>query len=390
MTPATVADYRRLARRCLPRIAHDYLEGCAEDGHTLARNRLAFECLTFSPRVLRNVCHVDPSVEVLGHALSMPAIVGPTGLNGLYLPRAEECLAQAAQAAGLPFVMSTASTSLIEDVRAATPGDLWLQLYVQEDRRIAQDLMRRARAAGFTVLMLTVDTPVHGVRDHDVRNGFRLPLRPSARLLADMLLHPRWCWRMLAQGGSPQLVNLARSMGQAAHLGTQAAALSRRMATDLDWSAVAWLRRHWDGPVLIKGVLSLHDAQQAADHGADGIVLSNHGGRQLSSAPSPLEVLPAVVDRLGSRLAVLMDGGVRRGSDIAKARALGAQAVLLGRAPLYGLAASGRSGVDDILAILKRELEITLSLVGCPRAAELGPEVLDERHREQLHRLDPR
>jgi (S)-mandelate dehydrogenase len=387
MTPATLADYQRLAGRYLPKIAKDYLEGGSEDGQTLARNRLAFECLTFSPRTLCNVSDVDSRVTILGHQLEMPAIVGPTGLNGLYAPRAEECLAQAAHAAGLPFVLSTASTSLIEDVRGASKGDLWLQLYVQEDRRIAQDMMRRARGVGYTVLMLTVDTPVHGVRDHDIRNGFRLPLRPPPRLLVDMLLHPRWCWRMIAQGGSPQLVNLARSMGEPSRLSTQAAALSRQMATDLDWTSVAWLRRHWDGPILIKGILSVHDAVQAANHGVDGIILSNHGGRQLSSAPSPLEVLPSVVDRVGCRVTVLMDGGIRRGSDIVKARALGAQAVLLGRAPLYGLASRGQSGVESILAILKRELETTLRLLGCPRVADLTPGVLDERHREQLHRL---
>ncbi|MFN5724087.1 MAG: alpha-hydroxy acid oxidase, partial [Betaproteobacteria bacterium] len=222
MTPATLADYQRLAGRYLPKIAKDYLEGGSEDGQTLARNRLAFESLTFSPRTLCNVSDVDSRVTILGHQLEMPAIVGPTGLNGLYAPRAEECLAQAAHAAGLPFVLSTASTSLIEDVRGASKGDLWLQLYVQEDRRIAQDMMRRARGVGYTVLMLTVDTPVHGVRDHDIRNGFRLPLRPPPRLLVDMLLHPRWCWRMIAQGGSPQLVNLARSMGEPSRLSTQA------------------------------------------------------------------------------------------------------------------------------------------------------------------------
>jgi (S)-mandelate dehydrogenase len=386
--PATIADYQRLARRRLARIAFDYLEGSAEDGHTLRRNREAFERLTFQPRVMTDVTQVDTAVTVLGRALALPAVVGPTGLNGLYVPRAEEALAQAAHAAGLPFVLSTASTSLIEDVRAATAGDLWLQLYVQQDRAIAEDVMRRAREAGFTVLMVTVDTPVHGVRDHDVRNGFRLPLRPTPRLLADLLLHPRWCLRMLRQGGSPQLVNLARSLGQHAQIASQAATMSRQMDTALDWTAIAWLRRHWPGPVVVKGILSVADAVQAAQHGADGIVLSNHGGRQLAYAPSPLEILPQVADRVGHRLAVLVDGGVRRGSDIAKARALGAQAVLLGRAPLYGLAARGRRGVDEVLAILRRELEITLRLLGRCHAAGLDASALDERHRQQLSRWE--
>ncbi|WP_028605126.1 alpha-hydroxy acid oxidase [Ottowia thiooxydans] len=387
MTLANIADYQRLARKRLARIAFDYLEGGAEDGHTLRRNRHAFESLTFQPRVMCDVTHVDSAVTVMGRPMAMPAIVGPTGLNGLYIPRAEEVLAKAAHAAGLPFVLSTASTSLIEDVRAATSGDLWLQLYVQQNRAIAESMIQRARDAEFSVLMVTVDTPVHGVRDHDVRNGFKLPLSPSARLIADLLLHPRWCLRMLRQGGSPQLVNLARSLGERANINSQAATMSRQMDTALNWESISWLRKHWPGPLIIKGILSVHDALKAAEHGVDGIVLSNHGGRQLAFAPSPIEVLPRVMDHVGQKLAVLVDGGVRRGSDIAKALALGAQAVLLGRAPLYGLAASGRQGVDDVLGILLREFEITLRLLGRCQASELDQTALDEGYRTQLARL---
>ncbi|MET4579300.1 alpha-hydroxy acid oxidase [Ottowia thiooxydans] len=388
MTPASIADYQRIARKRLARIAFDYLEGGAEDGHTLRRNRQAFERLTFQPRVMCDVTHVDSAVTVLGRPLAMPAIVGPTGLNGLYMPRAEEDLAKAAHAAGLPFVLSSASTSLIEDVRRATAGDLWLQLYVQQNRAIAESMVQRARDANFSVLMVTVDTPVHGVRDHDVHNGFKLPLRPSVRLMADLLMHPRWCLRMIRQGGSPQLVNLARSLGERANINAQAATMSRQMDMGLDWGAIAWLRKLWDGPIVVKGILSVHDADKAAQLGVDGIVLSNHGGRQLAFAPSPIEILPRVMDRVGQRLTVIVDGGVRRGSDIAKARALGAQAVLLGRAPLYGLAASGRAGVDDVLGILRREFEITLRLLGRCQAAQLDATALDDGHRDQLARLD--
>ncbi|MGK0592471.1 alpha-hydroxy acid oxidase [Bordetella bronchiseptica] len=327
---ACVHDYRSLARRRLSRFAFDYLEGGAEDGRTLRRNLAAYGKLVFNPRVLTDVSAVDTRVPVLGREQHSPMIVGPTGLNGLYWPRADEALARAAHAAGLPFVLSTASTSLIEDVRAASAGDLWLQLYVQTDRSIAETMMRRAREARFSTLMVTVDTPVHGTRDHDVRNGFRLPLRPGPRLMLDFAAHPRWCLRMLRQRGGPQLVNLARSMGEQASLNRQAATMSRQMDMGLGWDALPWLRRHWQGPVLVKGILSVEDARLALRHGADGIVLSNHGGRQLEGAPSALEVLPRVMDAVGTRLAVLVDGGVRRGSDVAKARALGAQAVLLG------------------------------------------------------------
>ncbi|HEY0200110.1 MAG TPA: alpha-hydroxy acid oxidase, partial [Burkholderiaceae bacterium] len=363
---AAVCDYQAQARKRLPRLVRDYLEGGAEDLRTLGRNRRAFEALLFKPRILIDVAQVEPGVELFGKCLAMPAIVGPTGLNGLYFPCAEEALARAAHRAGLPFVLSTASTSLLEDVRRATSGELWLQLYVQQDRSIAQRMMERARDAGYSVLMLTADTPVHGVRDHDVRNRFKMPLRITPRLLADLLTHPRWCLRMLRQGGSPQLVNLARSAGQAPNLRAQAATMSRQMDMALDWRAIGWLRDHWPGRILVKGILSVEDARLARVHGADGIVLSNHGGRQLDSAPSPLEVLPAVADEVGGALAVLVDGGVRRGSDIAKARALGARAVLLGRAPLYGLAACGPQGVDAVLGILRSELETCLRLLGRP------------------------
>lgn len=386
MLPA-VKDYRALARRRLTRFAFDYLDGGAEDGRTLSRNRAAYEQLIFQPRVLRDVTHVDASVPVCGETLAMPAVVGPTGLNGLYWPRAEEVLARAAHAAGLPFAVSTASTSLLESVRAATDGALWLQLYVQQDRRIAEDMMRRARGLGFSTLMLTVDTMVHGKRDHDVRNGFRMPLRLTPKLLLDLATHPRWCARMLRQGGSPQLVNLARSAGVKAQLQAQAAAMSRQMDMSLDWAAVDWLRQHWQGPVLLKGVLSVDDARTALRFGVDGVILSNHGGRQLESAPSPLEILPEVVDAVGTGLDVFVDGGIRRGSDIAKARALGAKAVLLGRAPLYGLAAQGPQGVAEVLQMLRDEFEITLRLLGVPSAADLDGDALSPDHRARLARL---
>jgi (S)-mandelate dehydrogenase len=314
-------------------------------------------------------------------------LVGPTRLNGLYWPRAEEVLARAARDAGVPFVMSTASTSLLEDVRAATEGELWLQLYVQRDRRIAESMMARAQACGFHALMLTVDTNVHGVRDHDIRNGFRMPVPWTARLLADLATHPRWCLRMLRQGGSPQLVNLARSAGLDGGIGEQAAVMSRQMDMSLQWADIAWVRKHWRGPVIVKGLLGSDDSRRALQHGVDGVVVSNHGGRQLASAPSPLERLPEIVDAVGDRMHVFIDGGVRRGSDIAKALALGAKAVLLGRAPLYGMAARGPQGAAEVLALLRREFETTLRLLGVTAARRLDAQALCEDHRSRLKAL---
>lgn len=366
----SVMDYRAQARKRLPRLAFDYLDGGAEDGASLRRNVAAFGALEFVPEVLADVTDCHLQTTVLGAAAAMPAIVGPTGLNGLFWPDADVHLARAAHRAGLPFVLSTASTSLLEEVRAAGAGELWLQLYVQRDRRIAEHLMDRAWGSGYTALFLTVDVPVHGNRDHDKRNGFQLPLRPSGRLLLDLAAHPGWCWRML-RGGGPQLKNLAVSSNARENITEQASALSRQMDLALTWDDIDWLRRRWRGRIVIKGIQTLADARRAKARGVDGIVLSNHGGRQLECAPCPLEVLPEVAAELGQSLDVLVDGGVRRGSDIAKAVALGARAVLLGRAPLYGLAGRGPGGAGEVLAILRAELENTLRLLGRTRIGAL-------------------
>ncbi|QDQ79684.1 alpha-hydroxy acid oxidase [Paraburkholderia megapolitana] len=366
-----VADYRLAARRRLPRLAFDYLDGGAEDGDALHRNREAYRQWCFSPRVLTDISHCSTATQFFGRTAAAPMVVGPTGLNGLFWPRADELLAQAASRAGVPFVLSTASTSLLEDVRAQAPdGDLWMQLYVQQDRRIAEDVMHRAGAAGYSTLVLTVDTPVHGKRDYEIRNGFRLPLRLSPKLLADCVTRPHWCWQMLRHG-TPQLKNIARSLGERADLSRHAAMLSRQMDLTLGWHDLDWVRQHWSGKVVIKGIQTVRSALLAAAHDADGIVVSNHGGRQLGGAPASLDVLPEIVAAVGDRLDVFVDGGVRRGSDVVKALALGARGVLLGRAPLYGVASRGEAGANEVLALLIGEMLTTLQLLGCPEVAGL-------------------
>lgn len=368
-----VADYRTAARRRLPRLAFDYLDGGAEDGDALQRNSAAYRQWLFKPRVLTDVSDCSTVAQLCGRDAAAPMIVGPTGLNGLFWPRADELLAQAASQAGLPFVLSTASTSLLEEVRASVPqGELWMQLYVQQDRRIAEDLMRRASAAGYSTLVLTVDVPVHGKRDHDGRNGFKLPLRLSRKLIADCMTHPHWFWQMVRHG-SPQLKNIAKSIGERADLSRHAAMLSRQMDLTLGWADLAWVRRYWSGKLIIKGVQGTDDALLAVAHGADGIVVSNHGGRQLGSTFAPLELLPDIVDATGDRLEIFVDGGVRRGSDALKAVALGARGVLLGRAPLYGVAARGGAGVSEVLALMMDEMRIALRLLGCQKISDLGP-----------------
>ena len=373
---ASVAEYRIAARRRLPRFAFDYLDRGAEDGDALRRNTDAYRQWLFKPRVLTDVSQCSSATQFFGREAAAPLIVGPTGLNGLFWPRADELLAQAASHANLPFVLSTASTSLLEDVRAAAPqGDLWMQLYVQQDRGIAEDLMRRASAAAYSTLVLTVDVPVHGKRDHDTRNGFRLPLRLSPRLLADCLTHPHWCWQM-ARAGSPQLKNIAKSVGEHADLSRHAAMLSRQMDLTLGWRDLEWIRRHWKGKVIVKGIMGLEDALQAVAHGADGVVISNHGGRQLGSTFAPLELLPGIVAAVRGKTKIFIDGGVRRGSDALKAVALGARGVLLGRAPLYGVASRGAAGASEVLALMMDEMLISLRLLGCQEIGDLGPAFL--------------
>ncbi|CAE6771833.1 (S)-mandelate dehydrogenase [Paraburkholderia nemoris] len=317
------------------------------------------------------------ATQFFGREAAAPLIVGPTGLNGLFWPRADELLAHAASEAGLPFVLSTASTSLLEDVRAAAPrGDLWMQLYVQQDRGIAEDLMRRASAAGFSTLVLTVDVPVHGKRDHDTRNGFALPLGLSPRLIADCIRHPHWCWQM-ARHGSPQLKNIAQSVGERANLARHAAMLSRQMDLTLGWADLEWVRRHWNGKLIVKGIQGRDDALLALARGTDGIVLSNHGGRQLDSTFAPLELLPEIADAVGHRLDIFVDGGVRRGSDALKAVSLGARGALLGRAPLYGLASRGGTGVKEVLALMMQEMHIAMRLLGCSALTQLRPGLVE-------------
>lgn len=369
--PINVDDYRRLARRRLPRMVFDYLDGGAEDETGLAHNRAAFSRYRLKPRRLSNVSARSTATTLFGRELRAPLLIAPTGINGLLWPDGDVVLAQAAERAGLPFILSTAATTSIEDLARRAGGDRWFQLYVIHPG-LADSLVVRALDADYSTLVLTVDVGINGKRERDLRNGFGLPVRYTPRVLLDGLLHPRWSLDLLRHG-MPQLANFA----SAEHASTevQAALMSRQMDTSFDWTALQRLRDRWPRKLLVKGLLDPHDARRCLDLGADGVILSNHGGRQLDSAISPMEVLaPTVV--LADEAPVLIDSGFRRGSDVVKAVAQGARAVLLGRAVLYGLAARGAAGVDEVLRLLTAEIDNTLAQVGCAAIAQLDPSII--------------
>jgi (S)-mandelate dehydrogenase len=363
-------DFRREARRRLPKFVFDYIDGAAEDGHCLRRNLADLDASTLTPRVLRDTTTVDTSVEVFGTRWKVPFGIAPMGFNGLVRPGGDRILAMAAEQAGAAFALSTASNMRLEDVRAAAPEAVqWMQLYVMH-RDMAQRIVQRAQRAGYQALVLTVDVPVSGYRELDVRNGFRMPFKPTARLAWDLLTHPRWALRS-ARSGVPDFVNLTADGEEAGSASMQAALLARAMDRSLVWETLAWLRDHWRGPLLLKGVLSAQDARLALKHGVDGLIVSNHGGRQLDASPSAISALPAVVDAVQGRMPVFMDSGIRRGSHIAKALALGATAVFVGRPVLFGLAAGGPAGVQTVLKSLADELVRTMTLLGTPCLADL-------------------
>lgn len=376
----SIADLRTLARRRLPRMVFDYLDGGAEDEVSLRANRAAFEALALQPRLLRDASRRELGVEVLGHAWTMPMAVAPVGLAGLFWPDADIAAARAAGRAGVPFILSTAASTSLEALAEGAPDtDLWFQLYVIS-RKLADGLVARALAAGYRTLVLTVDVPVSGYRERDLRNGFAQPFRITPRTALDMLRHPGWLWRM-ARHGAPQLANLASV--DAADAESQAALLSRQMDASYDWSALARLRDAWPHRLLIKGVLHPDDARDAFALGVDGVILSNHGGRQLDGAATALDVLPRVVEVAQGR-PVLVDGGVRRGVDVLKALALGARGVLLGRAVQYGLAAGGEAGATRALALLRQELDRAMALCALRQTADIGPALLAPMARHGL------
>lgn len=367
-----IDELREISRRRLPRFAFDYVDGGSEDESTLRGNRAAFERLRFRPRTLVDVAVRDTSTTILGHSASFPAIVGPTGLNGLQWPDGDLAIARATAAAGLPFAMSTVSMSYIEDLARATSGRLWLQAYVFREREISDRLIDRAESGGCEAIIITSDFPTPGKRERDYRSGLLPKQEFPLRTKLDILRHP-W-WVLTVARNRPRFVNVERELGAGANVNNFVG--HNMFDPSLDWDDLARFRDRWKRKLLLKGVLRADDAERAAALGVDGVWLSNHGGRQLDSAVSGMDALPEVMTAVGSRLAVIVDGGVRRGSDIAKAVALGATAVALGRAPVYGLGAGGEAGARHALEILRDEFDRTLALTGCRSVADLTPDLV--------------
>jgi len=368
----TIEDLRRVARRRLPNFTFEYVEGGAEDELALKRNRDVFERITWVPRTLAGVGTPDLSTEILGETCHLPLVIAPTGFNGMLWPQGDLMLARAAADAGIPFTLSTVSNFALKKMTAEVKQGIWFQLYPFKDPGSVDLLVDRAAEAGVRTLVVTTDVPVLGAREWDQRN-YRAPMKLSLASVLDVLGHPGWLKRVMIPHGAPQFENLQELLPPGA---SSALAGVRFMGTQinsrLSWADMEHVRRRWQGKLVLKGILCVEDARRAAEMGADGIVLSNHGGRQLDSCVSGVELVPAVSAELGDKLCVLVDGGFRRGGDVLKAMALGAHGVMIGRPALYGLAAGGQAGVSHALGLLRAEMERALTLLGCRGLGELG------------------
>src|SRR5215831_18374189 len=368
-----VADLRLLAERRLPRAVFDYIDGGADAELTMRENCRVFDDVTLRPRNAVAIPQCDLSVTVLGKRLELPFLLAPVGSSRMFYPRGEEAAARAAGAAGTAYILSTLSGCRLEDVKTATTGPAWYQLYLVGGRDVASAAISRARAAGYSALAVTIDTAVSGLRERDVRNGTKELLGTSVvkklPFLSQFLARPRWLAGFIRDGGLMSFPNVVLSGQGPMPYADVAAALEQ---STVAWADLGWIREVWKGPIVIKGVLTGDDARRAIDEGAEAIVVSNHGGRQLDGVSATLRALPEVAAAANGRTEVLLDGGIRRGSDIVKARCLGARAVLCGRAYAYGLGAGGESGVARAIQILRTDLIRTLKLLGCASVRELG------------------
>jgi L-lactate dehydrogenase (cytochrome) len=384
----SIADLRALARRRVPRAIFDYADRGSYDEITIRRNRRDLDAIELRQRVMVGLPGVSVSTTVLGEKWTIPVGIGPTGLCGLFYGDGEIHGARAAQAFGIPFCLSTMSICCIEDVREAVQAPFWFQIYLMRDRGFNEELIARAREAQCSTLMLTVDMPVQGNRRRDAKNGLSIPPRLTLANALDIATKPAWALRVLL-GKRRTFGNLEQRMKGTGGLTTLSQWIASQFDPTMSWKDIEWIRDRWPGKLILKGILDAEDARIAAGTGADAIVVSNHGGRQLDGAPSTISVLPEVVDAAKDRCEVLFDGGIRSGQDVLKALALGAKACLIGKAYLYALAAMGGQGVTLALDIIRRELEVSLALTGASDVRAVSPEILRPRARVRRRRSGP-
>ncbi|HEY4164168.1 MAG TPA: alpha-hydroxy acid oxidase [Dongiaceae bacterium] len=371
---------RGLAQAKLPRPIFHFADGGAEDERTLRRNEAAFDDIAFLPRPLSGTAQRDLSIELFGRRLSMPVIIGPTGLAGLFWPDGERCAARAASAAGTAFCLSHASVCTLEELAGTGATPRWMQVFIFRDRGFTRELAERAAKAGYDALVLTIDNQLLGNRERDIRNGFTIPPRFKMTDLAAMALKADWLWRMRRDLKRVTFANYMRP-GETADIKTLAVRMSSLLDPSMTWADVDDLRKIWKGPLILKGVLHPDEARMAVDRGIDGIIVSNHGGRQLDGAAASLDALPGIVATVGGRVPILIDGGIRRGSDVVKALAMGAKACLVGRPQLWGLAVGGEAGVAQMLAIFRQEIDRVMGLCGVSEIAGITPDILFQTHR---------
>jgi L-lactate dehydrogenase (cytochrome) len=379
MRAASVSDFRELARRRLPNIFFEYIDGGAYAEVTLGRNVADLEAIALRQRVLRDMTRLDMGVELFGQKLAMPVALAPVGMAGMYARRGELQAARAAKAMGIPFCLSTVGVCSVEEVaRGAAPP--WFQLYMLKDRAYMQDLLARAKAEGCPVLVFTVDLPTPGARYRDIRSGFTGSSGPAAALrqALDGLSHPDWMWDVWANGRPHSLGSVEKAVESKGRRVTDFLAwIARNFDKSVTWADIDWVRANWDGPIVLKGVLDVEDARAAVKAGVEGVIVSNHGGRQLDGVKSSIAALPRIADAVGSDLEVLMDGGVRSGLDVLKALSLGAKACLIGRAWAWALGAGGETSVSQMLSIIRAELAVAMILTGCNALRDAGRDLLD-------------
>jgi L-lactate dehydrogenase (cytochrome) len=369
----------------LPRFLFDYADGGAMSETTMRRNRAELSAIELRQRVLCNVGEIDTSTTLFGRKLPLPVALGPVGISGMFRRRGEVQAARAAHARGLPFTLSTVGVCPLQELKAKAPkGPLWFQLYVIRDRGFMKALLEAAKANGVEALVFTVDMPVPGIRYRDANSGLSGSLGPLRRVM-QALLKPSWAWDVGVCGRPHQLGNLAPILGSRSGMSDYMSWLAANFDPSIQWRDLDWLRAAWHGPLIIKGVLDVEDARRAVDYGAEGLVVSNHGGRQLDGAMSTTRALPAIADAVGDRIAVLTDSGVRSGLDVARMLTLGARAVLLGRAWLYALAAEGQAGVARMLECVESEVRVAMALTGASTIADLNRSVLVDRWTKSAH-----